>query len=140
MLAARFFFNQHTQQFPLYTQAIRFFSHHDNMVCTAVRTLTLRVFSVQDAAMQKFVLRVSRPDWQPLEPPRLAYRSFRLVEQSESLSSSLPSCSWPACLPGLRAPGNTLSGSWATCGCCGRSWTMWRPERWRGRTRSRRTW
>eukprot|EP00434_Breviolum_minutum_P021630 symbB.v1.2.019091.t1/scaffold1550.1/size112250/1 len=62
----KFFFNERSQQFPLFTEAIRFFSHHDQMVRTSVRTLTLRVFSVDDEAMQKFVLRISRPYFQRL--------------------------------------------------------------------------
>ncbi|CAE8680689.1 unnamed protein product [Polarella glacialis] len=52
----KFFFNEHTRQFPLYTEAVRFFRHHDQMVRTTVRTLTLQVYSVDDPAMRRFVL------------------------------------------------------------------------------------
>ncbi|CAK9093720.1 Protein CLEC16A (C-type lectin domain family 16 member A), partial [Durusdinium trenchii] len=57
----KFFFQERSQQFPLFTEAVRFFSHHDQMVRTSVRTLTLRVFNVKDEAMQSFVLKISRP-------------------------------------------------------------------------------
>lgn len=52
----KFFFNERAEQFPLYVEAVRFCGHRDNMVRTAVRTLTLQVFGIQDPAMQKFVL------------------------------------------------------------------------------------
>ena len=39
-----FFFNEHTNDFPLYTEAIKFFNHNEKMVRIAVRTLTLNVF------------------------------------------------------------------------------------------------
>lgn len=39
-----FFFNEHTNDFPLYTEAIKFFNHSEKMVRIAVRTLTLNVF------------------------------------------------------------------------------------------------
>jgi len=36
--------------------------HRDQMVRTSVRNMTLRVFRLDDEAMQRFVLRVARPD------------------------------------------------------------------------------
>uniref|UniRef100_A0A915HJA7 FPL domain-containing protein n=1 Tax=Romanomermis culicivorax TaxID=13658 RepID=A0A915HJA7_ROMCU len=39
-----FFFNEHTGDFPLYTEAVKFFNHSEGMVRIAVRTLTLNVF------------------------------------------------------------------------------------------------
>eukprot|EP00931_Biecheleriopsis_adriatica_P029922 TRINITY_DN17696_c0_g1_i1.p1 TRINITY_DN17696_c0_g1~~TRINITY_DN17696_c0_g1_i1.p1 ORF type:complete len:879 (-),score=169.37 TRINITY_DN17696_c0_g1_i1:57-2657(-) len=56
----KFFFNEHSQQFPLYTEAVRFFDNHDQMVRTSVRTLALQVYSVEDLAMRKFVLAHSK--------------------------------------------------------------------------------
>lgn len=50
-----FFFNEHTNDFPLYTEAIKFFNHSEKMVRIAVRTLTLNVFKVEEAAMVKFI-------------------------------------------------------------------------------------
>lgn len=50
-----FFYNEHTNDFPLYTEAIKFFMHSESMVRIAVRTLTLNVFKVQDKAMLKFI-------------------------------------------------------------------------------------
>ena len=35
---------QHLRDFPLYTEAIKFFNHSESMVRIAVRTLTLNVF------------------------------------------------------------------------------------------------
>ncbi|XP_076337258.1 protein CLEC16A-like isoform X2 [Tachypleus tridentatus] len=50
-----FFYNEHTNDFPLYTEAIKFFNHSESMVCIAVRTITLNIFKVQDKAMLKFI-------------------------------------------------------------------------------------
>ncbi|EEC20586.1 protein CLEC16A, putative, partial [Ixodes scapularis] len=50
-----FFYNEHTNDFPLYTEAIKFFNHTESMVRIAVRTLTLNVFKVEDKAMLKFI-------------------------------------------------------------------------------------
>ncbi|KAI1286938.1 Protein CLEC16A [Halotydeus destructor] len=50
-----FFFNEHTNDFPLYTEAIKFFNHSEKMVRIAVRTLTLNVFRVEEESMLKFV-------------------------------------------------------------------------------------
>ncbi|KAL1480171.1 hypothetical protein MTO96_034744 [Rhipicephalus appendiculatus] len=50
-----FFYNEHTNDFPLYTEAIKFFNHNESMVRIAVRTLTLNVFKVEDRAMLKFI-------------------------------------------------------------------------------------
>lgn len=50
-----FFYNEHTNDFPLYTEAIKFFNHTESMVRIAVRTLTLNVFKVEDRAMLKFI-------------------------------------------------------------------------------------
>jgi len=54
-----FFLNDRHGQFPLYVEGVRFFAHHDNMVRTAVRTLTLQVYSIDDKAMRRFVLQHS---------------------------------------------------------------------------------
>ena len=50
-----FFYNEHTHDFPLYTEAIKFFNHSESMVRIAVRTLSLNVYRVEDQAMLKFV-------------------------------------------------------------------------------------
>lgn len=50
-----FFFNENTNDFPLYTEAIKFFNHNEKMVRIAVRTLTLNVFKVEERSMLKFV-------------------------------------------------------------------------------------
>ena len=50
-----FFYNEHTNDFPLYTEAIKFFNHSESMVRIAVRTLSLNVYKVEDEAMLKFV-------------------------------------------------------------------------------------
>ncbi|XP_045514205.1 protein CLEC16A homolog isoform X2 [Pieris brassicae] len=50
-----FFYNEHTKDFPLYTEAIKFFNHPESMVRIAVRTLTLNVYRVQDASMLRFI-------------------------------------------------------------------------------------
>lgn len=50
-----FFYNEHTNDFPLYTEAIKFFNHPESMVRIAVRTLTLNVYRVNDQSMLQFI-------------------------------------------------------------------------------------
>nr|CAD7397490.1 unnamed protein product [Timema cristinae] len=50
-----FFYNEHTNDFPLYTEAIQFFNHPESMVRIAVRTLTLNVYRVEDRSMLQFI-------------------------------------------------------------------------------------
>ncbi|XP_019615053.1 PREDICTED: protein CLEC16A-like [Branchiostoma belcheri] len=50
-----FFYNEHTNDFPLYTEAIKFFNHSESMVRIAVRTLTLNVYKVDDKSMLQFI-------------------------------------------------------------------------------------
>lgn len=50
-----FFFNEHKNDFPLYTEAIKFFNHSESMVRIAVRTLTLNVYRVGDKNMLNFI-------------------------------------------------------------------------------------
>ncbi|XP_028395434.1 protein CLEC16A-like [Dendronephthya gigantea] len=51
-----FFFNERKSDFALYTEALKFFDHKENMVRIAVRTLTLNVFRVSDKAMLNFIV------------------------------------------------------------------------------------
>lgn len=50
-----FFYNEHTNDFPLYTEAIKFFNHPESMVRIAVRTITLNVYRVQNPNMLQFI-------------------------------------------------------------------------------------
>lgn len=50
-----FFYNEHTNDFALYTEAIKFFNHSESMVRIAVRTLTLNVYKVKDNAMLTYI-------------------------------------------------------------------------------------
>lgn len=50
-----FFYNEHTNDFPLYTEAIKFFNHPESMVRIAVRTITLNVYKVQNTSMLQFI-------------------------------------------------------------------------------------
>lgn len=50
-----FFFNETTNDFPLYTEAITFFNHSEKMVRIAVRTLTLNVFKVEEKSALNFI-------------------------------------------------------------------------------------
>eukprot|EP00899_Mesostigma_viride_P007445 jgi/Mesvir1/16701/Mv15094-RA.2 len=54
----QFFFrkNEDPPSFPLYTEAIKFFKHEESMVRIAVRTLTLKIYSVRDPSIQKFLM------------------------------------------------------------------------------------
>ncbi|KAG0313452.1 hypothetical protein BGZ99_008858, partial [Dissophora globulifera] len=51
-----FFFNEHLDDFPLYSEAIKFFNHEESMIRIAVRVITLNVYSVHDCQMQDFIL------------------------------------------------------------------------------------
>ena len=51
-----FFYNDHTNDFPLYTEAIKFFNHGESMVRIAVRTITLNVFRVDEDSMHQFII------------------------------------------------------------------------------------
>ncbi|ESO85022.1 hypothetical protein LOTGIDRAFT_196246, partial [Lottia gigantea] len=50
-----FFYNEHTNDFALYTEAIKFFNHSESMVRIAVRTITLNVYKVDDKAMLRYI-------------------------------------------------------------------------------------
>lgn len=50
-----FFYNEHTNDFPLYTEAIKFFNHPESMVRIAVRTISLNVYNVENESMQQFI-------------------------------------------------------------------------------------
>ncbi|KAH8295228.1 hypothetical protein KR018_008873 [Drosophila ironensis] len=50
-----FFYNEHTNDFPLYTEAIKFFNHPESMVRIAVRTISLNVYKVQNSSMLQFI-------------------------------------------------------------------------------------
>ncbi|KAI9140318.1 hypothetical protein BKA69DRAFT_1125745 [Paraphysoderma sedebokerense] len=52
-----FFYNERSQTFDLYSEAIRFFNHHDLMVRTAIRSLTLNIYRVEEPKMISFVAR-----------------------------------------------------------------------------------
>lgn len=50
-----FFYNEHLRDFPLYTEAIKFFNNSESMVRIAVRTLTLNVYKVDDSPMLEYI-------------------------------------------------------------------------------------
>eukprot|EP01119_Soliformovum_irregulare_P014909 TRINITY_DN4131_c0_g1_i1.p1 TRINITY_DN4131_c0_g1~~TRINITY_DN4131_c0_g1_i1.p1 ORF type:complete len:976 (-),score=250.71 TRINITY_DN4131_c0_g1_i1:40-2967(-) len=52
----QFFFNSMENDFPLYTEAIKFFNHRESMIRIAVRTLTLNVYKVEDESVRNYVL------------------------------------------------------------------------------------
>ena len=49
-------FNERANDFPLYTEAIKFFNHSEPMIRTAVRTLTLNIYRIDDDALRRFIL------------------------------------------------------------------------------------
>ncbi|KAM6424363.1 protein CLEC16A isoform 3-T3 [Liasis olivaceus] len=52
-----FFYNEHTNDFALYTEAIKFFNHPESMVRIAVRTITLNVYkgTLDNRAMLHYI-------------------------------------------------------------------------------------
>lgn len=51
----QFFFNKDKNDFPLYTEALKFFAHPDSMVRISVRSITLNVYKVEDEEMRNFI-------------------------------------------------------------------------------------
>ncbi|KAG0004937.1 Protein CL16A [Modicella reniformis] len=51
-----FFFNEGIEDFPLYSEAIKFFNHDESMIRIAVRVITLNVYSVNNSQIQDFIL------------------------------------------------------------------------------------
>ncbi|RHZ89459.1 hypothetical protein Glove_14g26 [Diversispora epigaea] len=51
-----FFFNEHIDDFPLYSEAVKFFNSDESMVRVAARTITLNIFAVNDEQLQNFIL------------------------------------------------------------------------------------
>ncbi|PRP81025.1 hypothetical protein PROFUN_11177 [Planoprotostelium fungivorum] len=51
----QFFYNDKNNDFPLYTEAIKFFNHKEAMIRIAVRTLSLNVYKVKDENMRNFI-------------------------------------------------------------------------------------
>ncbi|XP_075421466.1 protein CLEC16A isoform X3 [Ascaphus truei] len=50
-----FFYNEHTNDFALYTEAIKFFNHPEHMVRVAVRSITLNVYQVDNQPMLHYI-------------------------------------------------------------------------------------
>ncbi|XP_058891330.1 protein CLEC16A isoform X2 [Acipenser ruthenus] len=50
-----FFYNEHSNDFALYTEAIKFFNHSESMVRIAVRTITLNVYKVDNRLMLHYI-------------------------------------------------------------------------------------
>eukprot|EP00667_Euglena_gracilis_P009497 EG_transcript_9653 len=51
----QFFFDKHREEFPLYTETVRFCQHDEILIRTHVRTIALNVFKVADRGMEGFV-------------------------------------------------------------------------------------
>ncbi|KAM5151576.1 protein CLEC16A isoform 2-T2 [Mantella aurantiaca] len=50
-----FFYNEHTNDFALYTEAIKFFNHPEHMVRVAVRNITLNIYKVNNQPMLHYI-------------------------------------------------------------------------------------
>ncbi|XP_041432916.1 protein CLEC16A isoform X2 [Xenopus laevis] len=50
-----FFYNEHTNDFALYTEAIKFFNHPEHMVRIAVRNITLNIYKVNNQPMLHYI-------------------------------------------------------------------------------------
>eukprot|EP00258_Populus_trichocarpa_P044096 XP_024460115.1 protein TRANSPARENT TESTA 9 isoform X2 [Populus trichocarpa] len=55
--------NEEVVSFPLYVEAIRFASHEESMIRTAVRALTLNVYHVGDESVNRFVAKAPHADY-----------------------------------------------------------------------------
>ena len=87
-----FFYNKRAADFPLYTRAIRFFLHPERMVQTAVRTITLNVYRVDDPDTRKFVA-TGRPatyfDRLPRQLQKLVEQLIEAVNEDDSSAQNL---------------------------------------------------
>ena len=54
-ISVHLFYNDQIKDFPLLTEALKFFNHSESMVRTAVRTITLSCFRVKDAAAMSYI-------------------------------------------------------------------------------------
>ncbi|PHJ21652.1 hypothetical protein CSUI_004502 [Cystoisospora suis] len=55
----KLFLNRRAPDFPVYSEAIKFFIHRDSMVRTHVRTVTLSIFKIREPIVEEFVVRRS---------------------------------------------------------------------------------
>ena len=78
----QFFFNEREQRFPLLAEAAKYHDHHETMVQTAVRNLTLQVLRVGDASTQRYLAR-------RFVVPFTAALSHTLARNTERLVSAL---------------------------------------------------
>ncbi|XP_055586075.1 protein CLEC16A homolog [Uranotaenia lowii] len=53
------FYNERTNAFPLYTEAIKYYNHSDSMVRTSVRTIIQKVYSVENPNMLQIVREIT---------------------------------------------------------------------------------
>ncbi|KAM4631958.1 protein CLEC16A isoform 3-T3 [Discoglossus pictus] len=50
-----FFYNEHINDFALYTEAIKFFNHPEHMIRVAVRSITLNIYKVDNQPMLHYI-------------------------------------------------------------------------------------
>eukprot|EP00357_Protocruzia_adherens_P011453 CAMPEP_0115007838 /NCGR_PEP_ID=MMETSP0216-20121206/21487_1 /TAXON_ID=223996 /ORGANISM="Protocruzia adherens, Strain Boccale" /LENGTH=844 /DNA_ID=CAMNT_0002374995 /DNA_START=193 /DNA_END=2727 /DNA_ORIENTATION=+ len=53
----QFFFSEKNHEFPLYSRALRFYNHDEGMVRTAVRTITLCIYKINEHKILKLILK-----------------------------------------------------------------------------------
>lgn len=52
------------EEFPLLTEALKFYNHDDHMVRVAVRTLTLNIYGIEDVGMREYIAnRTAGEEW-----------------------------------------------------------------------------
>ncbi|KAH9318603.1 hypothetical protein KI387_020372, partial [Taxus chinensis] len=71
--------------FPLYSEALKFVNHQDNMICIAVRALTLNIYRVNDNSVNNFIT----------TPPMSGYFSdlVKYIKKKTSKLDTLVDCS-----------------------------------------------
>ncbi|KNC49222.1 uncharacterized protein AMSG_05210 [Thecamonas trahens ATCC 50062] len=83
----QFFFNVEERTFPLYTEAIRYYNHSESMIAAAVRTLTLQVFRIPNAALRTFLVSPPVAPYFPALITTLATHAHRLQAAVTAASS-----------------------------------------------------
>ena len=79
-----------SSSFPLYSEAIRFASHRDPMVRTAVRTLTLNVYSIPLPSLQAFLCSPSMSEYFARIAKLAADRCLSLGKRLDSWEDGVP--------------------------------------------------
>ena len=76
------------EEFPLLTEALKFYNHDDHMVRVAVRTLTLNIYGIEDVGMREYIANRTAGEVESLATLRPASAADLPPQSRSSLTSS----------------------------------------------------